>query len=175
MAKRNSVVAFAGVPSNCILDKDNAARIPNIASHKQFKRFADAVASLLCGAKMEQYRGKDASSTFPFEDLIIYPLAFRVGFGLPLHPIVAELLKRLNISPHRVVTNTWRAHATTRSLHAQLDIQLGLNELLSVYCCKILNNENFALALRPEKLCFVKEAPRQSGKKCANTLLKISS
>lgn len=53
---------------------------------------------------------------------------------MPLHPIVEELMKQYNISPHMVVPNTWHVHAVVLALNAYLGIELGIDELLSVYC-----------------------------------------
>lgn len=55
---------------------------------------------------MAKFQGKDAPDTFPSGDMFIYPLIFLVGFKLPLHLTVTELLKQFNVSPHWVVPNT---------------------------------------------------------------------
>lgn len=91
------------------------------------------MALFIGGAKMEKCPRRDAPGTLSSEDLFIYHLAFRVGFKMSLHPIAAELLGRLNVSPHTVVPNTWRILAVIPSLNAHLDIELGLNELLRVF------------------------------------------
>lgn len=64
--------------------------------------------------------------------------------------------------------------AAVPSLNVWLDIELGLSKLLSIYCCKILSNENFAFAFRSGERRFVDEAPRQFEKEWTDALLKIS-
>lgn len=123
MLKGTSSVLVARIP-----DRDNVAMIPVISSQEQFRHFANEVAPLFA-AQNEKISKKECPWYFASGDLFVYPLAFRVGFKSPIHPIVAELLGRLNVSPHRVIPNTWRILTVVPSLNAHMDIELGLNDL----------------------------------------------
>lgn len=93
------VIVLEGISTDRIPNRDNAARIPNIASQEQFKHFADEVVPLIGGTKMENNLGKNVLGIFLSMDLFIYPVAFRVGFRVALHSIIAKLLKQFNVSP----------------------------------------------------------------------------
>lgn len=106
-------------------------------------------------------------------DMFIYPLAFQVGFRLHLHPIVLELLKQYNVSPHRVIPNIGRVLAVVPSHNTNLGINLQMNELLSVFCCKFFVNGKIGVAARKRDKWHVEETPRQSKKEWSD-LVKIS-
>lgn len=57
--------------------------------------------------KMEKlWGGEDVLGNLSFWDMFNYPLAFHLGFKLPFHLIVKELLKRNVTSPYPMVQNT---------------------------------------------------------------------
>lgn len=85
--------------------KDNIAVIPNIASVEQFKCFIDELKFILGRADVEKCLEMDVPSTFLIGDLFIYPLAFRVIFKFPFHPLGAEFLRCAAILLHRIVPN----------------------------------------------------------------------
>lgn len=87
-------------------------------------------------AAMEKFWKKDVLGTFPSGDMfVIYPLAFMVGFKLPLHLLIAKQPKRFNVFPYRVVANTRRVLVAVPTINAHHGIELELSELLFVYYC----------------------------------------
>lgn len=85
MAKGKFIALLKIAHADRVLDRDNAARIPNIISLEQFKHFIDEVSPLLSSAKVEKFHGESTPDNFPSKDMFVYPLAFRVSFKLPLH------------------------------------------------------------------------------------------
>lgn len=76
MVKGKSTTLLEIEPANRASDTDNEAKITDITFQEQYKYFTDEVSSLLGGAKMEKYWGKDVLDTFPFG---------RMGFKQPLN------------------------------------------------------------------------------------------
>lgn len=123
MSKEKSIATTSIASADRVPDRDNIVRISIITSQKQFRHFTNEVALLLGSADMEKYPGKDAPNTFLSEGRYIYPLTFRVGFKLPLHSIIAAIIRRFNVSPHRVVPNAWRILAAIPTLNARLNAE----------------------------------------------------
>lgn len=106
--------------------------------------------------------------------MFIYSLALLVGFKLPLHPMAVELLKRYNISPHQVVPNTWMVLVAVPAINANMGINLGQDELLSIYYFKFFESGNFDLAICNKEKWFAEEAPQRYEKEWADELLRLS-